>query len=90
MQTWITTLLTCLHDQNKSGVMEGRQSEQSENILKIPDWLEKKPALQISHFCVDHVNRLYQPYIILLSLVEPRQWFVELRCVGTSLRFVLH
>jgi len=42
--------------------LEGRllssQSEQSEKFSKSSDWLEKKSALQKSHFCSDHVNRL--------------------------------
>jgi len=37
--------------------LEGRllssQSDQSEKFSKSPDWIEK------SHFCFDHVNRLY-------------------------------
>jgi len=40
-----TLQLACLHDQNKSGFLEGRllssQSEQSEKLSKSPDWLEK-------------------------------------------------
>jgi len=55
-------LLACLHDQNKSGFLEGRllssQSEQSERSSKSSDWLEKKLAFQKSHLCFDHVNRL--------------------------------
>jgi len=46
----------------KVAFLEGRllscQSEQSEKFSKSPDWL-KKPALLKSHFCSDHVNRLY-------------------------------
>jgi len=52
------TYLACLHDQNKSGFLEGRllssQSEQSEKFLKSPNW----PALQKSHVCFHHGNRL--------------------------------
>jgi len=46
----------------KVAFLEGRlltsRSEQSEKFSKILDWLKKKPALQKSHFCFDHVNRL--------------------------------
>jgi len=42
--TKVTVLIACLHDQNKSGFLEGRllssQSEQSEKFSKSPDWLE--------------------------------------------------
>jgi len=38
-------LVHCLHDQNKSGFLEGRllssQSEQFEKFSKSSDWLEK-------------------------------------------------
>jgi len=44
-------IIACFHDQNKSVFLEAR-------LLKL--WLAgKKPALQKSHFCFDHVNRLY-------------------------------
>jgi len=43
--TVVPSFLACLHDQNKSGFMEGQllssQSEQSEKFLKSLDWLEK-------------------------------------------------
>jgi len=46
----------------KVAFLEGRplssQSEQFEKFSYSSDWLEKKPALQKSHFCLDHVNRL--------------------------------
>jgi len=41
----IQQYLACLHDQNKSGILEGRllnsQSEQFEKFSKRPDWLKK-------------------------------------------------
>jgi len=46
----------------KVAFLEGRlllsQSEHSEMFSKSPDWLERKSALQKSHFYFDHVNRL--------------------------------
>jgi len=45
----------------KVAFLKGRllssHSEQSEKFSKSPDW-RKKLALQKSHFCFDHVNRL--------------------------------
>jgi len=43
------------------GRLLSSQSKQSEKFSKSPDWLEKKLALQKSHFCFDHVNRLFIP-----------------------------
>jgi len=45
-----TAVIACLHDQNKSGFLEGgllsSQSEEFEKFSKHSDWLlEKKPAL---------------------------------------------
>jgi len=41
----MATYIAILHDQNKSGFLEGRllsiQSEQSEKFSKSPDWLDK-------------------------------------------------
>jgi len=57
-------LLASLHDQNKSGFLEGRllssQSEQFEKFSKSSDWLDKsRPSKKaISHVCFDHVKRL--------------------------------
>jgi len=55
-------LLACLHDQNKSGFLEGRlsfnQSKQFGKYLKSSYWLEKAGPPK-NHFCFDHVNRLY-------------------------------
>jgi len=46
----------------KVAFLEGRllfsQSEQSEKFSKSSNWHGKKPALQKSHFCFNHVNRL--------------------------------
>jgi len=54
--------LACLHDQNKSGFFGGLAFIQSiRAIWKVFKklWFGwKKPALQKSHFCFDHVNRL--------------------------------
>jgi len=60
--------LACLHDQNKSGFFGGPAFIQPIRAgpafiqpirAKSSDWLEKKPALQKSHFWFDHVNRLF-------------------------------
>jgi len=44
-KTSCSLFIACLHDQNKSGILEGRllsnQSEQSEKFSKSPDWLKK-------------------------------------------------
>jgi len=66
--------IACLHDQNKSGFF-GRpalssQSEQLKKYSKSFDCLEKKPALQKSHFCFDHVNRLK----VNLFCPRTKQW----------------
>jgi len=37
------------------GWLLSSQSEQSEKLSKSSDWLEKRLALQKSHFCFDHV-----------------------------------
>jgi len=61
--------------------MEGRllsnQSEQFEKFSKCPDSKkpEKKPALQKSHFCFDHVNRLM---IVLNSVMCYEIIFIKL------------
>jgi len=52
----------------KMAFLEGRllssQSEQLKKHSKSSDWLEKRPALQKSHFCFDHVNRLIVTLVI--------------------------
>jgi len=40
------------------GQLLSSQSEQFVKFSKSSDWLEKKPVLQKSQFCFDHVNRL--------------------------------
>jgi len=48
----------------KAAFLEGRllssQSKQFKKFSKSPDWLEKSRPVQNSHFCFDHVNRLYK------------------------------
>jgi len=55
----LTTPIACLHDQNKSGFYGGPAFIQPiRAIWKVfkKSWLaRKKPALQKSHFCYDHV-----------------------------------
>jgi len=54
--------LACLHDQNKSGFFwragfyPANQSNLKSFQKALIGW--KKPALQKSHFCFDHANRL--------------------------------
>jgi len=59
---FLSSLLACLHDQNKSGFFEGRTFNQPiraiYNLFKELRLARKKPALQKSHFCFDYVNRL--------------------------------
>jgi len=59
----------------KAAFLESRllssQSEQSKKFSKILDWLEKSPALQKSHFCFDHVNRLIKCNNYLVSMYIP-------------------
>jgi len=54
--------LACLHDQNKSSYFGGSAFIQPIRTIWIVFqklWLAgKKPALQKSHFCFDHMNRL--------------------------------
>jgi len=61
--TTICALLACLNNQNKSGFFEGPAFIQPIiaiwKVKKKPWLAEKKPAFQKSHFCFDHVNRLY-------------------------------
>jgi len=61
------TIISLFIIKTKVAFLEGRllssQSELSEKFSKSPDWLEKKTALQKSHFCFDHINRIYS-YII--------------------------
>jgi len=56
-------LLVSWHDQNNSGFfgvpLLSSQLQQFEKFSKSPALMEKKPALQKSHFCFDHVNRLF-------------------------------
>jgi len=51
----------------KVAFLEGRlsssQSKQLKKYSKSSDWLEKKPAK--SHFCFDHVNRLFITAMVL-------------------------
>jgi len=67
-------LLACLHDQNKSRFFGGPAFIQV-NQSKLKSFLKaliagKKPALQKSRFCFNHVNRLYNYYIkVLFSLL---------------------
>jgi len=57
------TLLASLHDQNKSGFFEGPAFNQPiraiYNLFKELRLAGKKPALEKSHFCFDHLNRLF-------------------------------
>jgi len=63
-QNNFSRLLACLHDQNKSGFYGGpafiRPIRAIWKVIK-KHWLAgKRPTLQKSHFCFDHVNRLYK------------------------------
>jgi len=41
------------------GWLFASQSELFENFLNCSDWLDKSRPSKKSHFCFDHVNRLY-------------------------------
>jgi len=68
--------LVRLHDQNKSGFFGGPAFIQPVRaIWKVfkRSWLAgKKPALQKSHFCFDHVNRLNRVHLrVWVRSIQP-------------------
>jgi len=52
----------------KVAVLEDRlfssQSELFEYFLNFSDWLDKSRFFKKSHFCFDHVNRLYIAFAV--------------------------
>jgi len=74
-------LLACFHGQNKSGFFGGPAFIQPiRAIWKVfkKSWLAgKKPTLQKSYFCFDHVNRLFISRIILYYSFAEDWWYHE-------------